>query len=384
MVRIHPKVILSSGVVLLISVAGFSSDITPENSLDVLCKYYLSEAEQQLKPIILKRANSEPAFRANLVNLLIKRLNSYEEDYKGVGDIRALRELNAVEALPQLLQRWNKIAKKTYYLDWADPRVQLLITIAQFMPEQERLKFLIDTEQDKQEAPKARFRATILLCASGNKEAIKHVLSVYEQMKNKYSRTTRISLEDQTQYAPKKEKWDSDADMMTDYTERGLLLDPLNRDADGDGFLDGNDRNPFSAAQDQMTQAQQIAHFLFYLHVAYVEEWSSPFPFKVWIVQTIDNHDGKGLPSHFNGIELTGIDGIVLHMDRDQIEKYRCLHGYGTPIVNIHEVKGSKESEKEFRLSDYRAPEGATEWQIRLRCIDDIWLPVYWEMTWIS
>jgi hypothetical protein len=369
---------------VLFSIRGFCSDITLEKSLDLFRKHYLSEADQQLKKTILERVNIEPAFRADLVSLLIKRLSFYEEDYKGDGDIRALRELNAVEVLPQLLQRWNKTNKKTYYLDWADPRVQLLVTIAQFIPEQERIKFLISTEEDEQEAPQVRFRAVIVLCASGNKEAIKHVLSVYEQMKKKYSRTTRISLEDQTRYAPKKQEWDSDADMMTDYTERGLLLDPSNKDTDGDGLLDGNDRNPLSAAHNQMSQAQQIAQFLFYLHVTYAEEPSSPFPFKVWIVQTIDNYDGKGLPSLFGGIELTGIEGIVLHMDKNHVEKYRRLHGYGTPIVSIHEMKGSKESEKEFHLSEYIAPEGATGWQIQLKCFDGVWLPVYWEMTWIS
>jgi hypothetical protein len=368
---------------LLGATVAQSADISLQQSIDLLVKGQSKGRAERIKPV-LARANEEPAFRTQLIDGLTGRIDSYREDYRGVREIKALRQINAIEALPFLRKRWEKIAKKTYYLEWADPRIQLLETIAQFLPETERVQFLIDTERDKQEAPKVRFRATILLFASGNDKGIRHLLSAYEQSQREHSRTVHMSAKRQAKYPPMKEEWDQDADMMTDYIERGMLLNTSNKDTDGDGIVDGNDRNPLCAPREEKTSVKDIAQLLFYLHTRSARAPCGPFPFKVWIVKTVDNHDGKGVPSMFDGIELTGVDGVVLHMGPEQIKKYRSIHGYGTPIIRIHEVKGSNKSEREFRFTEYIAPEGAAVWRIRVKCFNGVWLPVHWEMTMIA
>ena len=193
-----------------------------------------------------------------------------------------------------------------------------------------------------------------------------------------------MSVKEQDEYSRKKEGWDQDADMLTDYFERGMLLDATKADTDNDGVVDGNDRNPRCAPSKEKTEAQGIAQFLFYLYTRRGSARSGPFPFTAWIVSTVDDYDGKGRPSTFDGLELTGVDGIVLHMSPDDVKRYRSIHGYGTPIINIHEATSTGQSLREFHFSEYIAPEGAVGWRIRVKRVNGIWLPVEWEMTWIS
>ncbi len=396
----------SLSLLLLGASVALSVDLSLEQSIDLLRKHRSKERTELVAQVFAK-AKDQPAFRTELINRLTELISSYEEDYKGANEIRSLRELGAKEALPHLRARWDKMGKKVHYLERGDPRIQLLLTIAKFLPEAERIQFFIDTQKDEQEAPKVRFRATLLLCASGNERGIQHVLSAYAQARQKHSRTVRMSLENQIQYLRDKEergesegdKWDKDMDMMTDYFEHGMLLDASNRDTDGDGILDGNDRNPLCTPKGGDAEVAGIAEFLFYLHGTYSGTRHGPFPFAVWIAGTVDNFDGKGRPSIFDGAELTGVDAVVLHMSPDQVKKYRAIHGYATPIISIHELndtqnrlyvkllgeKGSPdESLRTFSFSEYVAPEGAASWLIRVKRVHGVWLPVYWKMTLIS
>jgi len=167
----------------------------------------------------------------------------------------------------------------------------------------------------------------------------------------------------------------------------GLLLDPENADSDGDGIIDGNDRNPLMKILDRQTEQQQIAHSLFFMLARYTDYPLSmgPFNFRVWVVQTEQGPKDKKVPGIFNGLEMTGVDGIILHLNREQLKKYRSLHGYGTPIISIDEDKGKgDEFNRVFHLTEYIAPLGAKGWEIHVRKVNELWLPVSWEMTWIS
>jgi len=393
-------------LLLLVATVALSADLSLEQSIDLLRKHRSKERAELIKGVFA-RANEQPSFRTQLIKELTELINSYEEDYKGANEIRALRELNAIEAMPHLRKRWQWMAKKTYYLERGDPRIQLLKTIAQFLSEKERIQFLIDTQKDEQEASKVRFRATIMLCATGNERGIQHVLSAYEQARKTHSRTVHLSVKEQTQYLHDKEEqeereweeWDKDMDMMMDYLEPGMLLDASNRDTDGDGTLDGNDRNPLCSPKSGDAEVDGIAEFLFYLHTTYARTRRGPFPFTVWIARTVDDRDGKVQPSIFDGVELTGVDGVVLHMRPEDVNKYRAIHGYGTPIISIRELKDAEtsvytkllgeristdESWRTFSFSEYISQVGAANWLIRVKRIHGVWLPVYWKMTLIS
>jgi hypothetical protein len=390
------------GILLCICVgwvASAESSAGVEESLEILRRQWRNENNPQAVEV-LRRAKADPEFRIELIDALMQRLEHIELNKRSGKECWALRMLKASEALEQLRQRWNKMEKKTYGLEFADSRSQLLRTIAALLPEEQSVQFLIETERDEAEPPKIRARATILLCASGDEKAIEHVLSVYEQAKRKYPTTTRVPREDQPKpptgqkkakraalrRAPEERTWDKDNDMMSDYIEQGLLLDPSNRDTDGDGLLDGNDRNPFSkpggagVPDANVAENRQIANFLFYFY-ARRDGSDSPFAFNLWILHKTDNYDRrKVVPSFFNGMELTGINGIALHMDKDQINEYRSIHGWGTKEINIHEMKESYNGEREFRLSISQGRADHRSYRIQVKRFNGVWLPVYWEL----
>lgn len=331
----------------------------------------------------------DPDRKARFVRLLAAQLRlGRGSSRKQVSAVGKLVELDASDCLPLFRKRFDAMEKKSPYLERGDLRLQLLKAIAQLLPAKERIPFLIGVESDEAEAMKVRFRATVLLCASGDKKAIQHVLAGYKAAQQKYKRTTHMTIDKQPQYQKsyqqEKRAWDQDVDMIADYTEEGLLLDPANDDTDGDGVLDGNDRNPLCAPGQTSPENEGITQFLLYLHTKYRYPSRGPFSFKVWIVGTTDNYDGKGTPSIFRGVEFTGVEGVVLHLSKEQINEYRSLHGYGTPIFNLHVVKGGGDSEKELNFSEYVAPLGAAGWKIRMKRFDGVWLPVEWTMTWIS
>ena len=343
---------------------------------------------------IINKADTEPAFRKELVNALTKRLSDVTARIQISNTVRSLRDLNASEVLPQLKKIWNETEKRTYGLARGDMRIQLVITIAQFLPEAEHIQFLINTESDTTEAPKVRFRATILLCATGNQKAIEHVLSVYEKAKKEFPLTPRMTLDDQKGYIERvkqkdnnRDPWDRDRDLISSYIETGLLLNPANIDTDSDGLIDGNDRNPLCKPQEvELWEDQLIAQFILYLHARYYSISRSPFNFNLLVVQPIDTWDGKGNQSLFDGLEFAGIDGLILHMNQEQIKQFRSLHGSGVSVISIHKEQESEDKKdiKEFRLSVSGGPGLHRTYDMRFKRFNNVWLPVFWQLGMIT
>jgi hypothetical protein len=151
-----------------------------EQSLEILLKAWRNEGNPKVKEL-LEHVQASPQFRMRLINEVIRGLDSKGfDDRSARKEFAALRMLEAVEATGQLRERWNKMEKKTFGLEFGDSRSQLLRTIAKLLPEKKKVQFLIETERDKQEPAKIRARAIILLCGRGNQQAIEYVLSVYE------------------------------------------------------------------------------------------------------------------------------------------------------------------------------------------------------------
>ena len=348
-------------------------------ALKVLLQRRLAEDDPQLKKI-LARAESDDTFRSELITAIHQRLDTYDKAYQGRAEFRALAQLRDVDSLGRLRLKWEAMEKHW----WGGSRYELLKAIAQLMPREEALEFLIRTEQDEQEDPWVRQKAVLLLIAKGDRKAIDHVVAVYEQAQRQYPNTTRYSLEEQNKRTWPREEWDQDADRMSQYTEMGLLLNPENNDTDDDGIIDGNDRNPLMKAGGQRTEEQQASHVIFFLLARYTNRplSTSPFNFRVWVMQREAGSADEKRPSLFEGLEITGIDGIMLHQNREQLKKYHSLHGYGTPIVSIREDQKSRgENERVFHLTEYIAPQGATIWEIHVKKFGDLWLPIYWEIT---
>jgi hypothetical protein len=381
---VHAESFVTLCVVVLMATSCGGAEIPLDQAVRILTQSSQNEVDQPIKQQVLDKARSDPVYRQSLVKSLADRLVEYKEDYKGGGEVRALAELDAKETLPQLRQRWQHLPKRTYYTERIDPRLQLLLAITKFLPESESLRFLMDTERDANEASTVRFRAMVSLCASGKGEGIQRVLSVCEQAKKQYGRTTRMSVENQNRNPVRKEDWDRDADMMTDSMEAGLLLDPNNKDTDGDGLLDGNDRNPLCAGTDKPSEDQQIAQTLLLLYMLYSPEGdpprtSNPSQPNVLIANLVVDR-GETSPNPLAGMELLGVDAIVLHLDREGMARYRDLHGYGTPTFSIHQMAGSSASERRFRFSRYMGPTGASMYEVTLKRFNGVWLPVVWEL----
>ena len=345
--------------------------------------------KEKLAPI-LNQCKVDPAFRRKMVDGLTKIIEERRIRIIVSNAARALRDLDAKETLPLLRQCWNETEKKTQNLEHGELRIQLLLTLAQFMPDADKIRFLIETDKDPQEAPIVRFRATILLCATGNPQAIQHVRTTYQQAQKQYPRTTIMSISNQPKSAPNRYKtvknppdisWNPDWDLMSSYLERGLFLDPDNRDTDGDGIVDGNDRNPLCApTKEALSEDQQIAQFILYLHTRYYSLSRSPFSFNLWAVRRIDTYDSKKNPSLLANTECTGINGLLLHVSPEQARQVRALHGSGISILNIHRDADSQPDIREFRLTTTLGPGAYRSYKISLKRFNDMWLPIEWKL----
>jgi hypothetical protein len=348
--------------------------------------------KEKLAPI-LNQCKVDPAFRRKMVDGLTKIIQERRIRIIVSNAARALRDLDAKETLPLLRQCWNETEKKTRNLEHGELRIQLLLTLAQFLPDADKIRFLIETDKDPQEAPIVRFRATILLCATGNPQAIQHVLTTYRQAQKKYPRTTTMSIANQPNIPvsakndaekrrhSRRTLWDPDWDLMSSYLEQGLFLAPDNRDTDGDGIVDGNDRNPLCApTKEALSEDQQIAQFILYLHTRYYTLSRSPFHFNLWAIRRIDTYDSKKNPSLLANTEGTGINGRLLHVSPEQARQVRALHGNGISILNIHRDADSQPDIREFRLTTTLGPGEYRSYKISLKRFQDIWLPIEWKL----
>ena len=136
----------------------------------------------------------------------------------------------------------------------------------------------------------------------------------------------------------------------------------------------------------ELSEDQLIAHFILYLHAQYYCMSRSPFDFKLVIVQPVDPWDGKGNQSLFDGMQFKGIDGLILQMDKGQIERFRALHRPGTSVIGIHKNPEDKDRKdvKTFHLSISGGPGEHRTYNITFKRINNVWLPTFWQLGMIT
>ncbi|MBN1972321.1 MAG: hypothetical protein JW787_01680 [Sedimentisphaerales bacterium] len=347
-------------------------------TIDEISNYFSSHWQDRytLSSQIFNKAEKEPEFRKQLIETLIKRFAEETNNVRSAFLTRAFSSLNAREVLPQLRKKWIEIEKKIYAMEGSELRIQLLLTIAKLLPEDEGIEFLIKTESDATEAPVARFRATILLCATGNKKAIEHVLAVYEKAKKEFPAAmvgNNVSL--------KKTPTDSDGDLISNADEIVLMLDPNNPDTDGDGLIDGNDRNPLCKLQEaKLSDDQEIAQFILYLLGKYYclslsnpSTFFSPFKCKMLIVDLTDDFEGMARPGLFASLSFTGIDGVILHLGSEQILKLRTVHDL-LDTIRLHKYPDEQKDIKKFSLTEFNR-----HFNMTFKNYNGTWLPIDWE-----
>jgi hypothetical protein len=349
-----------------------------------------SEEHERKRQTLFNKICQDPVRKGRMLERIITEFKA-DRGYvvKEIMTIPDLSELGGQDYVPLLRDRFTEYERESRCVGPGHERLPLMQAIAHFLPERERIRFLIATESDETEGPVVRYHATLLLCASGDELAIRHVLKSYREAQEKYPRTKIVTLEDQQRYAsrthkPDKEPWDQDRDMMADFKEQGLLLDPARADTDGDGLLDGNDRNPLCAPTASDADTADIARFLVYLHTRYGDNVRGPYSDKVWIVSATNVREGTVLPSMSYGVEFTGIDGVILHLDQNQRGEYMRLHGYGTPQIFLNEHPEPDGDERRFAFTEYVGPLHAVWYEIRMRCFDGVWLPVKRTVVMIS
>ena len=304
---------------------------------------------------VVNKSNKEPEFRKELVENISEGLSTATANNKMGSIIRALRELNVTETVMELIKIWNETDKKVELLESGDKRIHLLTAIAQFLPEGERVLFLIKAESDETEDPIVRFRANILLCATGNQKAIDYIVSAYEGAKKKFPIYLTMSPEQERNSNPWVTESDKNGDGLSSYIERGLLLDPNNIDTDGDGLRDGNDRNPLCKTP-------------------------SPFDFNLWLISPYDYMDGTEKTSLFANLQFSGIDGIVLQLSNEQFGEFQKIHGYST-CIGIHKISSDEEQKdtKQFILT-ISSDGNFRSYNVTFKHFSNIWLPVSWDM----
>ena len=317
---------------------------------------------------IFNKAENDSEFNKSLVESLRKRYIAETSTTKITNLIRTFVSINASEMLPHLFKKWDSTKNITFPPEREQIRNELLIAIAKFMPESESVGFLILTESDTTETPMIRLRATILLCATGNKKAIEHVLSVYEKAKKEFpdamhDKNPALAITSD----------DSDGDLMPDYIEKGLLLDPNNPDTDGDGLIDGNDRNPLCKTfEGKLSDDQQIAQMMFYLYAKYCSTARSPYKFKLFVVRNIDNYNSTPVRSYFENLTLIGIDGVVIHLKSQDFFEFNDMHGRTVLINNLHKFREEQKDIKKFSLRE----KGLNSYEMTFKNFDGTWLPI--------
>lgn len=269
------------------------------------------------------------------------------------------------EALPIIKKWWTRTERNS--LD----KTQLMLTIAECLPEKQINTFYLQTFNDSTQTDDVRFCAMIHLFARNNQEAINEILKEYQWYQKIYPKTMYVSLPISS-LAHKKQPWDSDGDGLTDYDEQGMLLDLLNEDSDGDGIWDGEDRNPLCRSNSVLTESQKIAHFLFFLYM-HPFFHQSPSHFRV-IVRTQATREDHSL---FAGLELTGANVTVLHFNEQQFKAYQLLHSpWFTPCFAIEEQASGSEDVKRFTIY---TSEVSNTYQVKVKLINDTWMPVEWK-----
>ena len=139
-----------------------------------------SRAISEKGQALLNEIGADAKRRERFVRLLRAQFRLGDRGvHRRIGALLKLRELKDRESLPLLQKRFAEMEKKVTMGEPADLRLQLLRAIAEFLPPNEAEEFLISVDSDTREAPQVRFRAAVMLCASGEPEGVAHVVNTY-------------------------------------------------------------------------------------------------------------------------------------------------------------------------------------------------------------
>jgi hypothetical protein len=269
---------------------------------------------------------------------------------------------------------------------------------------------------DEQETPEVRFNTILTTAAVGDEEGVRQILSAYKKDQTTYGRTIGPAA---GQSRPATLPWDTDKDGLADDKEFAMSLDRSNPDTDGDGIPDGSDRNPLAAPKPRLSEDQETARFLVYLYARYLnlhsplprgqDERSHPGlyggpPPHILIIEATDKYfDGNDSPSLLAGVEITGIDNLVLFFDPARQRHFETSSGKNTGIqlgvryfeTNLDKITEEKvrfvhrfvlknlnplPGEKVFELSHW----AWRSYLIRVKRFGTAWLPVEWRLHWTS
>ncbi|MEX2142619.1 MAG: HEAT repeat domain-containing protein [Pirellulales bacterium] len=162
----------------------------------------VSSAVTEKRRALLQEIGHDAVRKAPVGKILAAQIRLGEgHQPKRADALRLLVEIDAREYLPMLKEQFNKLEKKTVYLEGGDLRLQLLITLAAWLPDKEAVPFLIGVDTDADETPQVRFRAAILLCERGDAVSVSHIVKQHlaeaEKVKSLVTiETLQKSLED--------------------------------------------------------------------------------------------------------------------------------------------------------------------------------------------
>jgi hypothetical protein len=328
----------------------------------------------------LKRARSDTNLRAVLVDVLVKRLETrFESRFQKLDlEVDVLRKLDAEVALPLVKAWWDRPARISVHRLSEELQLHMMNAISEWLPAEEQVPFLKDAQADTLERPRLRLEAILLLCRNGSEEAINPVIAdfVFDQREYDWSSMGRV--EDAQLIV---EPWDHDGDHMSDYIERGLLLDPTNPDTDGDSIIDKWDHNPLLRSKGTLTPEQVTARYLIYLHATYNVEHAGPFSFRTFILPETVYSGDKLVPNLLRSIEFVGVPAKFLHYTDKQNKAHHDLIGYGAHVLTLHLVKDLGPDRKEYALDDFFGDAGGVMYRIVVKRFDELWLPVEWKIT---
>jgi HEAT repeat protein len=136
-----------------------------------------SAANTQKQEALLSEIKDDPERRERLAKISAAQFRLGNKIGPArVNALKRLVKLDARDSLPLLKTEFANLKKEVVYLERADLRLQLIATLAAWLPEKEAIPFLIAVDTDQGEAPKARFRAAVLLCERGDKVSVAHIV----------------------------------------------------------------------------------------------------------------------------------------------------------------------------------------------------------------
>ena len=151
-------------------------DIT-DDPINLIMRYHYGSRERILKRRqLIGLAMSNEAVRAQLVASVMSVLQAGGPESWKDSPYRALRDLRAIDALPVLQAHWEEQDKVVGGVtDALHPRIQLLDALATLQTGRGRNRFLIQVLYDKEEHPRARCYALLLLARIGGEEGADQV-----------------------------------------------------------------------------------------------------------------------------------------------------------------------------------------------------------------